>query len=240
MFRSIVCVLVALAWIANPLAAEEKKAPVKKAPAKAKLKAGLKGEYAIMASTLELTEEQQTKLAETVKAQQLADVEAAKADKAKVADAQKAMTEAKQKKDAAATEAAKKALAEAKAAIKTNKTALDEKQKAEIQALLTDEQKSRWMGFTISRTVLREMAWAKVTPAQKTKIETIAMETAPKMRGEGKSDQEIVTAVKASAVELLTDAQKGLDKSKDAPKVKGKKKDAAEEKKPAAKAEKEE
>ncbi len=234
MLRTVVCVIVALAWIANPVAAQDKKAPEKKvadkAPAKAKFKSPLKGEYSIMAAKCDLTEEQQNKIAEIVAAHNKAVDDGVKADKAKVAEAQKAFTEAKKGKDAAATAAAKKNVTDAQTALKSDKEALDAKEKTDIQALLTAEQKTKWDSFTAFRKVVIEMGWAKLTPAQKTKIEAIADETSPKMRGEGKNEEEVIAAIKTQSLELLTEAQKKLAKpEKEKPKKKAAETKPAEE-----------
>ena len=82
----LLCVLMALTLTAGSALAAEGDKPEKKKRARArkerqrKAKKGLRGEYGIMASEVKLTEEQQTKMVEIVKAQ-------AAARKAKAAEA---------------------------------------------------------------------------------------------------------------------------------------------------------
>ena len=204
------CLAVTLCFSAATLAQEEVKKDVKAKVAKKARKARkkvvkLRGEYAIMSKTVVLTEEQQTQLKDVLDAATKASAELKKTNAEKAKALKQAVAAAKKKKD---KEALQKAQADLKAQAEAGKTAaeaLDTKKKADVMALLNDEQKAKWQGFTAYRDTCKTYAKAGLTKDQKAKAREICTAAAK----EGKTGEELDKAIAEKVdADVLTDKQK--------------------------------
>lgn len=179
-----------------------KPARVKK-PRVKKPKSPFRGEYAIMASELKLTEEQKTKMAGILKAQ---------------AENKKAMAEASKPLRTAMMEA-KKAKNKEKAkelAAKLKELRGDPKaDKAKIMAILTPEQKTSWSQFNVYRSACRRFGRAKLTDDQKQAIKNMCAKSDVKITGDRKADAAALKTLSDKiASDVLTDAQRESIKPK--------------------------
>lgn len=203
MSKWLLCVLMALTLTAGSALAEDAAKPKKKKPARAKkarpkkAKSGLRGEYAIMVSVLKLTDDQKAKLIEIVKAQG----EAKKALAEKSAPLRKEMAEAKKAGDKAKGKEIAAKLKELRGDRKASR--------AEIQAILTDEQKTAWAAFNVYRNACRKFAKCKLTDDQKKAIRDLCTKGDVKLTGDKKADNAAIKALtdKISA-DILTDEQR--------------------------------
>lgn len=192
-------------------AKKEMKAEAKKegkAPSAKADNAGLTGMHRIMADTCNLSEAQRTTLA------------------AKVADKQKAVKdwntangEALKAAEAAATEARKGGEKEKIAAASAKVKALEEdrdkvesKHDAEIEAVLTPEQRSTWEGQKAYNALMVHYAKANLTDAQKADIKSRALAAGPALlKADKKADADIKKTLSASIdKEVLTEDQRKL------------------------------
>jgi len=149
---------------ASPILAAEKAARAKKAKGGSD---ALRGEYAIMASQCELTDAQKADL------------------KAKVKDrveAQKAWMEANGEKSNAFHEAYKKARDDLKA-LEESRRKIETDTMAAILATLTPEQKAKWDGFRVYRTLMGRYKRTDLTEEQRTKIKDLAAAAAGDLAG---------------------------------------------------------
>jgi len=215
--------------IAAPaLLAEEAKAPKEgKTKAAAKETSGLRGEYAIMASELKLTDGQKADLAAKVKAKEeaLSAWESANGEKLKAA--QETIKKARESGD---KQGGEKAAAE----LKTLRTAMEKIQTdaaAAIRAILTPEQQQAWEGFSLYRQAMARYKKADLTEDQQKKIRELCNAAGKEVAG-GKAKDEVRKTLDKDIAAVLTPAQK--EALKPAEKAGGEKA-GAEKKKPAEK-----
>jgi len=225
----LLCVLMAVALTGSAVFAEQadpagkkKKKPNRvrkqRPPRKRKAK-GLRGEYAIMASELKLTDEQQKQLLEIVKAR----AEARKAKNAEAAELKKQYNEAKKAKDKAKANELRAKLKALRGDPKADR--------AKILAILTDEQKAQWSVFQLYRNVCRKFGRAKLTDDQKTAIRALCAKDASKLTGDRKADAAVMKSLaKRISADILTDEQREAMTKKRPPRRKKDK--PAREKKP--------
>ena len=220
----LLCVLMALTLTAgSALAAKDGAKPKKKRPDRVKKervkkpKSALRGEYAIMASELKLTQEQQAKFVETIKAQS----EAKKALVEKAAPIKKELAEARKAKDKDKVKELGAKLKELQGDPKADKAA--------IMALLSDEQKAAWAGFELYRNALRKFGKAKLTDDQKKAARDICTTSDVKLTGDRKAD---AAALKALTEKISTNVLTDEQRTAMAPKPKVKKDKPAGDKKP--------
>jgi hypothetical protein len=197
--------------------AREKKAKKAKKARVKKNKGGLRGEYAIMTSVLNLTAAQQAEIAEIAKAQS----EDKKALAVKLAPLKKELAEAKKAKDKAKCKELSGKIRELSAKSKAPAAA--------IQGVLTDEQKATWAKFGIYRSVSRKFGRAKLTDEQKKAVRDLCAKSGVKPTGNKKADAAAVKVLqKKIFTDILTDDQRKVM----APKKREKKPKPAGEKKP--------
>jgi Spy/CpxP family protein refolding chaperone len=178
-------------------------------PDKAKTSA-LKGEYGIMASVLGMDDAQKAKLAEALEAnkadqQQWTEGESGK----KMEELSRAAAEAKKADDKEKT----KKISEELKAVKESRAKLEEAGKQRIQAVLTDEQKTRYAGFNLERQVLRRLSAKKIelTEDQKKQMKDLCAEAAKAKKAE--TDSKALAAADKKLMgdieqKVLTDAQR--------------------------------
>jgi len=203
--------------------AEEAKAPAKEKAAKSPLK----GEYAIMAAELKLTDQQAADLAAKIKAKD----EAVAAWEKENGDKLKAAQEAAKK---AREGAAKKASADLKD-LSGARAKIQADAMAAIYAVLTPEQQQQWDGFVLYRSAMAKFKKANLTEDQQKKIRELAGAAAKELAGakaddkkakaetQGKLAKDIEALLTAEQKESLKAAAKPADE-----------KPAAEKKKPPA------
>jgi len=158
---------------APPLLAEEAKAPAEgkvkaaakeKSEAKEKSAPALKGEYAIMASELKLTAEQQTEVAAKLAAREESIAAWQKDNMQKLETAQEALKKARESGDKGAA----KKLGEEIKAINESRDKIMTDTAAAIRAILTPEQQQAWEGFSLYRQAMARYRKAELDgrPAQ--------------------------------------------------------------------------
>jgi Spy/CpxP family protein refolding chaperone len=195
--------------IASPaVLAEEGKAPAAKSP--------LRGEYAIMASELKLSDQQVADLAAKVKAKDEALAAWEKENGEKFKAAQEAAKKAKEGND---KEAAKKAAEELRA-LNEARAKIQSDAMTGIYALLTPEQKEAWEGFVLYRSAMARFRKAGLTEDQQKKVRELAGAAAKELSGATGDEKTVrqakgqVQAKLAKDVEaLLTAEQKEALKS---------------------------
>jgi len=224
-----------LAEEAKPNAEGKARAAAKEeAEGKEKPASALKGEYAIMASELKLSDQQQVDVAAKVAARDEARAAWRKDNSAKFEAAQEALRKAKESGD---KDAAKKAGDEIKAMNEAREKILADAADA-IRAVLTPEQRQAWDGFSLYRQVMARYRKADLTEDQRKKARELCNEAGKEMDA-GKTKGEILENLEKDIDALLTPAQK--EAMKPAEKAGGekagteKKKPATEEKKNAVK-----
>jgi Spy/CpxP family protein refolding chaperone len=220
---------------APPLLAEEAKAPAEgkvkaaakeKSEAKEKSAPALKGEYAIMASELKLTAEQQTEVAAKLAAREESIAAWRKDNMQKLETAQEALKKARESGD---KEAAKK-LGEEIKAINESRDKIMTDTAAAIRAILTPEQQQAWEGFSLYRQAMARYRKAELTDDQHKKVRELC-DAAAKELAAGKAKEEVRAKLDKDIEALLTPAQKAALK----PAEKAGAEKAAAEKKPAEK-----
>ncbi|MBT3202185.1 MAG: hypothetical protein HN350_19960 [Phycisphaerales bacterium] len=208
----LLCVMVALTFSAGSVLAKEggkaKKAkPAGKKARVKKPKSPFRGEYAIMASQLKMTDAQKAQLTEIVKAQSAAKkayAEAAKPIQTELAAAKKAGDKTKAKELGAKLKALR---GDPKATT------------AKVMAILTPEQKAEWAKFGLYRRVCSKFGRAKLTDEQKTTVRDMCTKSDIKTTGDRKADAAALKSLTDKiAAEVLTDAQREAIKPK--PRVK--------------------
>ncbi|MCX5662802.1 MAG: hypothetical protein NTW19_24230 [Planctomycetota bacterium] len=171
------------------------------APAKeAKAKPVLTGEYAIMASELNFTDDQKTQLAAKIHDRETQTKAWEAEHGAKLTEVEAAVKAAKEAKDKDKLAAAVKehdSLTAGKAQIKTN---FD----ASVKALLTPEQTKNWEGFNLYRSTLMGLSKAKLTDAQKAEVRSRAMKAAADTTGKSNAK----TLKESIVSEVLTAEQR--------------------------------
>ncbi len=212
--KKLFCVVWALALLgltAGPVlvqAAEDKpKKPRKEKPDRPKKgKSGVRGEYAIMASVLKLTDDQKAKLEALIKEMNGAVRTDMEASKEKAAEIKKEMEAAKKAKDKAAGQAARKKMTELKKSSLAIKAGFQKK----ILELMTAEQRGKWGGFGLYRRICRTFAKAKLTDDQKKAVRPLC-DAAAKELGDvaistaREDKKEIAAALKKLGGKITTD-----------------------------------
>ena len=196
------------AFVAGQEAEPKPEKKARKAKPK-KEKSLLRGEYQIMASVLEMDEAEKARLVEALKANQASLAEWKDgSDGRKLAELMKAHAEARKAKDKEKTKQVAKEMAPLKDAL----AAIGKSNRQRIMGLLTDEQRARWAGFGMARTVLRKFSKAELTDDQKTRIKDLCL-AAVKAEPLDEDDKKARGAAyrKLDGVvekEVLTDAQR--------------------------------
>lgn len=168
----------------------------KKARGPKRAKSSLRGEYAIMAKMLELTDAQKTDLAAKIAAC-AAEAKKWREDNAdKLADIKKKQAEARKNKD---KDAMKNIAAESKA-LRAEEAKLKGAAIAAAKSILTPEQKAKWDGFTVYRSVIGRLKKAKLTDEQDAKVREICTTKAPGIisaegKAKGKAYKELSTSI---------------------------------------------
>jgi len=146
----------------------------------------MRGEYAIMASQCELSDQQKTDLDAKVKARKEAQAAWQQANGEK----QKALREAQKKaKEANDKDAMKKARDDLKA-LDAGRRKIDADTTAAIYAVLTPEQKAKWQAFQTYRTLMRRYKRLNPTEAQTAKIREAAAAAAKDLGAAAGDDKE--------------------------------------------------
>jgi Spy/CpxP family protein refolding chaperone len=176
--------------------------------AKAAKPAAPKGEYAIMAKVLEMDSTQTAKLTEAVEASQKAlkawdDSDSGK----KYKEFEDALKKAKADKDKEKS----KSLGDQMKPLAKERSDLQEAQKANIMALLSPEQKAKWAGFVVYRTVIGKYKRVDPTDDQDKQIRQLC-EAAAKGMPDASDKKAHGEAIKKLTDEIeqkvLTDAQR--------------------------------
>ncbi len=171
------CAALAVSLLASFALAQDAPAKPKRAKGQAKDKSALRGEYAIVASELKLSDEKKAEFAKAVEALNTARSEWAKANAAKLEELAKALKAARDAKDKDKTKEIQKQLTELKA--QQEKIAADAQ--AKVRAVLTPEQQTQWDVFNLYRQVLRRYGKAELTDQQKEKAKGLAAEAAKQL-----------------------------------------------------------
>ena len=150
----------------KPKPAKKKKGPRKKA--------GLRGEYAMMANILKLDAETKAKFTEAVLAGAKAMKEWNTANGAKWKELMTARRQAWKKKDQDKI----KELTPQFNELRASREKVAAEGKAKIMELLTDEQKAVWEGFVLRRSLGRWFRGIKLTDEQKAQMQTLCEEKA--------------------------------------------------------------
>lgn len=213
----LVAVLMGAMLAVSPALAAEGKAdnakPAKEAKAKdAKAKepkSSLKGEYSIMAAELKLDDAQKAKLEEAVKANDAAEKAWLDTDNGKKSKTLKDdLAKAKEAKD----EAKIKSLGEEAKAISAEQAKMKEEGKAKVMAVLTDDQKAQWAGFSLYRATIGKFKALNLTDEQTKQIRQMADKAAAVKQPEPEKGKKPAAPTAALSKEIeekvLTDAQK--------------------------------
>lgn len=183
--------------VASPMVAEETKekpAAKEKTPAAEKAKDALRGEYAIMASECKLTEDQQTALKAKLAARDAALAEWTKANGEKFKALQEALKKAREAGD---KDAAKKASDELKT-VEAERAKINAQFQADLQAILTPEQKAAWEVFRLYRAMMARYKKANLTDEQTAKIRE-ACAAAAKEAAAATGDEKTIRKAQADA-----------------------------------------
>jgi Spy/CpxP family protein refolding chaperone len=194
---------------------------------------GLRGEYAILASECSLTAEQEAALKAKIQARNQAMAEWQQAHGEKALDIRKAMKAAK---DAGNKEEMKR-LGEEMKTLSTERRQMEEKTMADIYAILTPEQKTKWAGFRLYR---QAMGWCKkagLTEEQQATIRKMADAKAKDVAdaADEKAARQIATALRKEIEQSVLTAEqretlaKKPTKERPAKRAGGRKKDAGAE-----------
>jgi len=213
--------------MADDADAGRKKGEKDRQGAKARKKSsGLRGEYAIMASQCNLTDEQKDQLEAKVQARKKALAEWDKAHSEKFADLKKAIQEARE----AGNQEEAKRLRDQRKALKAERRRLDDQAMAEVYAVLTPDQQVTWTGFRLYRRAMRWYKRADLSEAQEGTIRKMADAAARQLADadDEKAEDRIVAALRKDIKqEVLTAGQReALEKKPEKPRGKKGKKDA--------------
>jgi len=193
----------------------------KKAKGNKGAKSSLRGEYAIMVKICELTDAQKTDLAAKVTACAAEAKTWREANADKLADIKKKSDDAKKAKD----KDAMKAVATASKELRAEETKLKGAAAAAARSILTDEQKVKWNGFIVYRSVIGRLKKAEVTEAQDAQIRTLCTTKAPAITAaDGKEKSKAYKELSTTIIDtVLTADQKAkltAKREKPAPKDK--------------------
>ena len=187
----------------------------------------LRGEYSIMASELKLDDAQKAKLEEAVKANMEAQKAWEAANGAKVKQLSEDMKKAREGSDKDKI----KTLGEQMKALQAERAKLQADAKEKVMAVLTDQQKSQWAGFTLYRSVIGRFKRLNLTAEQDKKVRELCDAEAAKPAAAPEKGKRAPSAAQVVGKEVeekvLTDAQKEELKKKPEPKPKPEKKEGA-------------
>jgi len=193
---------------ANPVGEKKARAKRKKSKTERPGKKKLRGEYSIMASVLKMDEAQTAKLAETVRKYQ----EAMKAwgsspNGQKYKELSAAAKQARKDKD----KEKMKSISEEMKSLRKEREELATAQKAEVLAILTDQQKAEWAGFSLYRSTVGRYKRLQLTEDQNKQIREICQATAKTLPD--RSDRKAYYAARKELSQnieekVLTDAQR--------------------------------
>jgi len=169
----LVLLLAVLAMGMPSISVAQEEKPKGKAKAPAKAASGLQGYYAVIASELQLTDDQRKQLAASLAARSDAmkkwdDEHGAKLTQ--LSDAQKKAREAKDK------EATKQAGDELKK-LRETRAAIEDQGKAKLQEILTADQRRHLQGYNLYVGTMIRLSKAQLTDAQKVRAKAISLET---------------------------------------------------------------
>ncbi len=175
--------LAVVVLVASPILAAEKAGKGKRSKGGSD---ALRGEYAIMVSQCELSDQQKTDLEAKVKVRKETQAAWQQANGEKV----KALREAQKKaKEANDKDAMQKARDDLKA-LDSGRRKIDADSMAAIYAVLTAEQKAKWQAFQTYRTLMRRYKRLNPTEAQTAKIREAAAAAAKDLGAAAGDDKE--------------------------------------------------
>jgi Spy/CpxP family protein refolding chaperone len=159
-----------------------------------------------MAKVCELSEDQVKKIAEINQAAQKAAQEAQAANADKMKELMAKLREAQSKQDAEGLNAARQEMS----ALQKPQMEAFQKAQADIQAVLTPEQKAKWTAYQIQQSVTMQLWGIKLTDDQTAKVkdlvaEAIKVATADEIAARGKL---VAAVVEMAKKEVLTDEQR--------------------------------
>ncbi|MCE9589442.1 MAG: Spy/CpxP family protein refolding chaperone [Planctomycetes bacterium] len=176
---------------------------------------GLRGQYAIMASELKMTPEQQAQLQKKVEAREAAVKAWNEANGAKLAESQKALAEAKKNKDPKAAELKAEVDKLAADKEKVNKDSM-----VEVERVFTPEQKKTWAGYEVYVGATGHFSRVKLSDEQKAKARQLAQDTSAILPAEGKDRKAALNALYSKIeAEVLTDEQRAQLKAPPTPRA---------------------
>ena len=169
-------------------------------------KGGLRGEHAMMAKVLNLTDTQKAQLAEKLKACAEETKKWREANADKLAEIKKQQAEAKKNKD---KDAMKKIAAQSKE-LRAEEAKNRGAATAAAMSILTPEQKAQWAGFALYRQVVGKFKKVELTDEQDKKVRDMCNATAKDLpeddkKARGKAYKELTTSIIES---ILTAEQK--------------------------------
>lgn len=192
------CAALAVSLLAAMALGQDAPAKPKKPKGEAKDKTALRGEYAIIATELNLSDEKKAEFAKAVAEMNAARDAWNKANAAKIDELNKAAKAAKEAKDKDKVKEIQKQLSELRAA---QEKATAEGQ-AKVRAVLTPEQQAQWQAFTVYRGLLGRFRKAELTDAQKEKVKALAAEAAKPLSAA--SDPKAAAALKKDLEQKVT------------------------------------
>lgn len=199
----------AMVAYAQDAGADKPKAKADKPKAdKGAKKDALKGEYGIMASVLQLTDEQKAKLKDALEAEKKAVEEwNTSADGRKLADLEKAAKEAR----TAGNKEESKKLAEQIKPLAAARRKLQAEKQAAVLAILTAEQKIQWESFKLNRQLMGRYKKLNLTQDQEKQVKELCDAAAKEVAGatDRKAQSAVTKRLQADVeAKVLTDAQR--------------------------------
>ena len=213
-FICLMCIAAVLVLLAAPAATEgddkvEVPATRPSDTAATQPRPKLRGEYALMAAEAGLTDKQKVQLAATVMEGRDAEVRMLAANKERLDNLQKDLAEARRADNKDEISSILQQIMRINAAATKAKKALDES----VMGLLTPEQKAKWAGFVLYRSVCRTLSRAELTDDQKTAVRRLCDNAALELGDDAlKTSRKRVVAEKklrdTVKSEILTDQQR--------------------------------
>ena len=208
----LLCIAIVLVPHITLIAAErdsETKAATTKPSRTASPRPGLRGEYALIATQAELTDKQRIQLAEIAMEQRNAEDRMRSVNQKRIAGLQKDLANARKANNVDAISTILQQIMRINATEAKAKKAFT----ARVMELLQPEQKAKWTGFTLCRSVCGTLLKAKLTDDQKNAIRELCNDAALELGDDG-----LKTAIKRYAAqkklrdkvkaEILTDDQR--------------------------------
>ncbi len=187
--------------------AEQKKHKTQKRKNK---QAALRGEYAIMANVVGMSEQQRNRFAEKLTARNKAMAECKKKNAEKMKQLSRAMKQAKADNDEEKIKELKAGMKE----LKQEQKQVSEKCKAEMMSVLTPQQRNEWEGFKVYRKLMRKYGKLELTDRQKTKVRSICKEYGEKLNSASPKEQKQITQqIRERAEQVLTEEQRAALKA---------------------------